>query len=102
MGLCHYDQYSDYQVCRYCIDFILQMGCRLGRQRQTIFFRHNDIEHLDTVLRNLRAAETKAPSNIFIAVESVYSMDGDLSPLVEILGVADNHAASVIVDEAHG
>lgn len=82
--------------------FIFQMGCRLGRQRQTIFFRHNDVEHLDTVLRDLRAAGTIPPPNIFIAVESVYSMDGDLSPLEKIFGIADNHAASVIVDEAHG
>ena len=79
------------------------MGCRLGRQQRTVFFRHNDTEHLDAVLQDLRAAEaTNRPrSNIFVAVESVYSMDGDLAPLTEILRVAETHTASVIVDEAH-
>lgn len=82
----------------------LQMGCRMGRQRETIFFAHNDVDHLDSTLRDLRSSETTAQghSNIFIAVESVYSMDGDPSPLPEILRVASMHSASVIVDEAHG
>lgn len=78
------------------------MGCRLGRQQQTVLFRHNDIEHLHEILRDLRSQETSSPPNIFVAVESVYSMDGDLAPLAEILRVAEKHAASVIVDEAHG
>ena len=82
-----------------------QMGSRLGRQKETVLFRHNDVQHLDTTLRNLRLqarSTDAAPSNIFVAVESVYSMDGDLAPLTEILDVAGAHGALVIVDEAHG
>lgn len=80
------------------------MGCRLGRQEQTLMFRHNDVGHLESTLRDLRLhGTTTGPApNIFVAVESVYSMDGDLAPLVEILRVADMHGAMVIVDEAHG
>lgn len=79
------------------------MGSRLGRQKETIVFRHNDVVHLEATLRTLRARSADAaPSNIFVAVESVYSMDGDLAPLTEILDVAGAHGALVIVDEAHG
>lgn len=77
------------------------MGNRLGRQQETVLFRHNDIEHLDATLRRLRANGGNAPTNIFVVVESVYSMDGDTAPLVEIFRVAGTHAALVIVDEAH-
>lgn len=79
------------------------MGCRMGRQKETISFPHNDVKRLDEMLGNLRArrSESAAPTNIFVAVESVYSMDGDLAPLAEILHVADTHGAFVIVDEAH-
>lgn len=79
------------------------MGCRLGRQKETVLFRHNDFQHLEATLEGLRSRGAgSAPANIFVAVESVYSMDGDLAPLREILGVAAAHGALVIVDEAHG
>lgn len=81
------------------------MGSRLGRQNETVLFRHNDVVHLDVTLRNLRARKADAAptfTNIFVAVESVYSMDGDLAPLTEILDIAGAHGALVIVDEAHG
>ncbi|CAN0487307.1 unnamed protein product [Scytosiphon promiscuus] len=104
------------------------MGCRMGRQEETVSFRHNDVRHLDDTLTAIRAkragsaraaltpspttsvraaageataAAAAAPFNIFVAVESVYSMDGDLAPLTEILRVASAHGALVIVDEAH-
>ncbi len=57
-------------------------------------FRHNDLIHLEERLN-------KSGGNIFIAVESVYSMDGDISPLKEILDLCKKHNASLIVDEAH-
>lgn len=80
-----------------------QMGSRLGRQKETVLFRHNDVVHLEATLRNLRARTADAaPTNIFVAVEGVYSMDGDLAPLKEVLDVAGSHGAMVIVDEAHG
>lgn len=87
-----------------------QMGSRLGRQKETILFRHNDVMHLDATLASLRArnadpiptSSSPTNTNIFVAVESVYSMDGDLAPLKEILRVAGAHGAMVIIDEAHG
>jgi 8-amino-7-oxononanoate synthase len=60
--------------------------------------RHNDVDSFEAAL--LRARENGA-RRIFIAVESVYSMDGDLAPLSELDGIARRHDAILIVDEAH-
>lgn len=57
-------------------------------------FKHNDLNDLEF---KLKAAKGKA----FIAVESIYSMDGDSCPLEEIVALADRHKAFVILDEAH-
>ena len=57
-------------------------------------FKHNDIKDLQTKIK-------KAKGKIFVAVESVYSMDGDIAPLVQIAGVCENNVACLIVDEAH-
>jgi glycine C-acetyltransferase len=59
-------------------------------------FHHNDAEHLDRVLRRNRDAGTR-----LVAVEGIYSMDGDIAPLDEILEVVRKHDALLLVDEAH-
>lgn len=57
-------------------------------------FKHNNIEHLENKLKN-------ASGNIYVAVESIYSMDGDAAPLIEILNICNKYDAALIVDEAH-
>lgn len=57
-------------------------------------FRHNDLAHLEEFLK-------KATGAIYVAVESVYSMDGDLAPLKEITELCKKYNAGLIVDEAH-
>ena len=57
-------------------------------------FKHNDIAHLED---RLKIAE----GTIYVAVESVYSMDGDEALLEEIVGLCKKHNANLIVDEAH-
>ncbi|MFH0894945.1 MAG: 8-amino-7-oxononanoate synthase [Bacteroidota bacterium] len=57
-------------------------------------FRHNDINHLKERLKD-------AVGTIYIAVESVYSMDGDVAPLKEMIDVSLPYRANLIVDEAH-
>lgn len=59
-------------------------------------FHHNDVDHLDRVLRRNRDANTK-----LVCVEGIYSMDGDAAPLDEILKVVRKHDALLLVDEAH-
>ncbi len=57
-------------------------------------FLHNDLNDLEKKL-------SKAKGNIFVVVESVYSMDGDVCPLAELVSLCEPYDATVIVDEAH-
>ena len=70
-------------------------GCRLARA-EVFVYRHCDAEHLAWGLRKHgdRAA--------VVVTDSVFSMDGDVAPLEEIVELAHDHGARVVVDEAHG
>jgi 8-amino-7-oxononanoate synthase len=68
-------------------------GIRLSKA-QAFSFTHNDPEDLQKKLKH-------AEGNIFVAVESVYSMDGDMAPLISIAALCDSFNAHLIVDEAH-
>lgn len=68
-------------------------GIRLSRA-DSFPFLHNDLTHLEERLK-------KSKGNIFVAVESVYSMDGDCAPLKEISALCKKYHANLIVDEAH-
>lgn len=68
-------------------------GIKLGNAR-SFSFKHNDIKHLEEKIKH-------ATGTIYIVVESVYSMDGDLSPLNEIVKISKKNNAKLIVDEAH-
>lgn len=68
-------------------------GARLSLARR-FSFRHNDLD-------NLEARMKRSSGKIFIAVESVYSMDGDQCPLAELVTLADRYDATIILDEAH-
>lgn len=57
-------------------------------------FRHNDLIDLERQLR-------QATGQVFVAVESVYSMDGDFAPLPELCALCDRYSAALLVDEAH-
>ena len=70
-------------------------GCRLSRAR-TFVYRHNDMDHLAW---GLERAERRGAR---IVTDSVFSMDGDVAPLGEIVELARRHRVRVAVDEAHG
>ncbi|MFC9297052.1 aminotransferase class I/II-fold pyridoxal phosphate-dependent enzyme [Streptomyces sp. NPDC057011] len=70
-------------------------GCKLSGATVTRF-RHNDVAHLE---RRLAAAPDTGVR--LVIVDSVYSMDGDIAPLVDLRKVCDAHNALLMVDEAH-
>lgn len=73
-------------------------GLRIGRAR-TQCFAHNDVADARRALETWRLRTTEG--QIWIAVESVYSMEGDLAPLRELSDLATEFDAILVVDEAH-
>jgi len=71
-------------------------GIRAGGKAQRRVFRHNDLEHLEELLK---AAPAGAPK--LIALESVYSMDGDIADLRGTVALAKAYGAMTYLDEVH-
>lgn len=61
-------------------------------------FAHNDATACEDTIKRARK---NGAANVWIAVESVYSMDGDIAPLDDLIAIADRYDAYLIVDEAH-
>jgi 8-amino-7-oxononanoate synthase len=72
-------------------------GAQLSRGKVMIF-RHNDVDHLRTLLAEHRAAHP----HVLIVTDGVFSMDGDLAPLAELNALADAYDAWLMSDDAHG
>ncbi len=70
-------------------------GCKMG-DAEIVAFRHNDIEALEKRLKRLPADAGK-----LVVLEGVYSMLGDVAPLKEMVRIAKDNGAMVLVDEAH-
>jgi 5-aminolevulinate synthase len=70
-------------------------GIRHSRA-QCLKFKHNDPEDLDRLLSTIESGRPK-----LVAFESVYSMDGDIAPIAEILDVCEKHGAMSYIDEVH-
>ncbi|MCC8962789.1 8-amino-7-oxononanoate synthase [Bradyrhizobium sp. Pear76] len=74
-------------------------GARAGRA-EFRFSEHNDPQSVEDTIRGWRAEG--GTGRVWIVVESVYSMDGDVAPLDELVALAERHDAFLMVDEAHG
>jgi 8-amino-7-oxononanoate synthase len=71
-------------------------GCRLGFGR-SYKFRHNDMAHLEKKLQNTADEKGK-----LIVVDGVFSMEGDIAPLPQIVELKRRYGARLMVDDAHG
>jgi 8-amino-7-oxononanoate synthase len=69
-------------------------GCRLSRA-DVFVYDHGDVEHLAW---GIESAEGRGA---LIVTDSVFSMDGDLAPLEEIVDLAQHHGLRTVIDEAH-
>ena len=70
-------------------------GCRLSRAK-VLIYDHRDMNHLETLLKKTSAAHRR-----LIVTDGVFSMDGDIAPLPDIVSLADKYQAMVMVDDAH-
>lgn len=84
-----YDEYSHASFCD---------GLKMGKI-QSESFKHNDTKELENMLNKYSAI---CQGDIFVAVEGVYSMDGDMAPLDTITALCNLYNAHLIVDDAHG
>ncbi|MDR0727637.1 MAG: aminotransferase class I/II-fold pyridoxal phosphate-dependent enzyme [Puniceicoccales bacterium] len=72
-------------------------GCRLS-QGKTLVYPHRDVKYVENSLRTKRVAG----ANCFIVTDGVFSMDGTVAPLPELLALAEKFDTQLIIDDAHG
>ena len=77
-------------------------GVRLSKASRAVF-PHRDVDGLERVLREARAAggPKGAYEQVLVITDGVFSMDGDIAPLPDICEVADRYDAAVMIDDAH-
>jgi glycine C-acetyltransferase len=71
-------------------------ACRVLKQVPTLVYTHKDMNHLEDRLK-----EAKTYNRKLIVTDGVFSMDGDIAPLPEIVALAEQYNAVVMVDDAH-
>jgi len=69
-------------------------GCRLSRARVEVY-RHADVTHLEDLLKSCSSRRK------IVVTDSVFSMDGDIAPLPDLVTVKERHGAILVVDDAH-
>jgi 8-amino-7-oxononanoate synthase len=86
-------QRGDTIICDELIHASAIDGARLSNANR-FNFKHNDVESLEGKLKNAKGI-------CYVVVESIYSMDGDTPPLLDIIEIVEKYKAQLIVDEAH-
>ncbi|MFZ2995695.1 8-amino-7-oxononanoate synthase [Sphingobium sp.] len=74
-------------------------GIRMSKA-SAVFARHNDVQSFADLITAFRTEG--GMGRIWIAVETLYSMDGDMAPLTDLAKLAAKHGAMLLLDEAHG
>ncbi len=71
-------------------------GARLSRA-EILVFEHKDAEHADRLLEESKASDRRQ----LLITDGVFSMDGDIAPLPDLVAVAEKHGAIMMIDDAH-
>jgi glycine C-acetyltransferase len=71
-------------------------GARLSRAEIKVF-EHKDAEHADRLLQETKATDRRQ----LLITDGVFSMDGDIAPLPDLVEVAERHGAIMMIDDAH-
>ncbi|MGO9014511.1 MAG: 8-amino-7-oxononanoate synthase [Dissulfurispiraceae bacterium] len=69
-------------------------GCRMSRAQKAIY-RHRDTDHLSMLMQTAKGDKK------IVVTDSIFSMDGDIAPLVEITALCKDHGALLYIDDAH-
>ncbi len=69
-------------------------GCRLSKA-ETVVFSHKNMDHLEDILKK------KAAARKIVLTDTIFSMDGDIAPLPQIVSLCTTHNAYLYIDEAH-
>lgn len=86
---------SDYVLYDTHVHASVHDGMRLSKGN-AIPFRHNDLNHLESRLKHYSKI-----GKCFVCIESLYSMNGSLAPIVPIARLTQHYEANLIIDEAH-
>jgi 8-amino-7-oxononanoate synthase len=92
-------QRGDLLVLDSLVHASIHEGARAGRVEYRIS-EHNDPQSVEDTIRGWR--QQGGTGRVWIVVESIYSMDGDVAPLEDLIAIAERHEAFLMVDEAHG
>ena len=71
-------------------------GCRMSKAKRYVY-KHSDMEDLENKLK-----ESKGARRIYIVTDGVFSMEGDIVKLPEVLALAKKYNACIILDDSHG
>ncbi len=80
---------------RYCHASLIE-GCRLAKAKFRVF-QHNEVDHLEKLLKK---REKACPT--LVVTEGIFSMDGDVAPLPDLITLCKTYEATLLVDDAHG
>ena len=72
-------------------------ACRAAQARKRVVYRHGDVAALDRAL-----AEHAGPTRKIVVTDGVFSMEGDLAPLPDLVEVVGRHDAVLVLDDSHG
>lgn len=74
-------------------------ACRLSFG-ETIKYKHNDMEDLDRIIRNIK--ENKPDASILVVSDGVFSMEGDIVDIPNLVKVKEKYGVRIFIDDAHG